>query len=366
MTAPVTVIHVDTEPGWRGGQRQVLWLAQSLDSRRFRSLVAARPGEPLAERAAEIGLDVALIRPTIEIDPFAAWTLRRTIRRQHADIVHAHTGHALGLAALAIAGTTTRLIVTRRVDFLLRGNFGTRRKYNRADAIIAISRAVANGLAASGIPRRRIDIVPSGVDLSRRMAPASPVDLAALGIPAGAPLVVQVAQLVPHKDPLTFVEAIAVARQRVPALHALLVGDGPLHDAVVAAVARHGLEDVIHVLGYRQDADALLAAADVVTLSSREEGLGTVLLDALSCGKAVVATAAGGIPEMIENNISGMLAPVGDPTELGARIAALLADPDRRAAFASAARDRAAQFSIARTAERTAAVYERVLATPHR
>lgn len=355
------MLHIDTERGWRGGERQVLWLARALDARRYRSFVAARPGEPLATRARAAGLDVIGCRPALEFDPVAAWLLRRTIRRHGIGIVHAHTGHAVALAALATLDTAARIVVTRRVDFRLRPNVGTRWKYDRVRAIIAISAAVANALGASGVAPDRIEIIPSGIDLSRRIEPASRDALISLGVPPGAPLVVQVAQLVGHKDPVTFVDAIAAARRRMPSLHALLVGDGPLRRDVLAAVARCGLGGVVHVVGYRSDADSLLAAADVVTLSSREEGLGSVLLDALVLGKPIAATAAGGIPDIIEAGTSGLLVPVGDAAALGAAIATLLERPELRSALALAAGERAKRFSVALTAERTAAVYDRVM-----
>jgi L-malate glycosyltransferase len=358
------VLHVDTERGWRGGERQALWLAQHLDPARYRSIVVARPREALAERVAAVGLPLESLRPFGEIDLLSAWSLRRVIHRRHVAIVHAHTAHAVALAALATRGTAARMVVTRRVDFPLRGSAASRWKYGRADAVIAISRAVADAMVASGIPRDRIEIIPSGIDLTRQIEPATSATLALIGVAPGAPLVVQVAQLVGHKDPVTFVEAIAAARAGVPDLQAVMVGDGPLRPAVAHAIDRLGLRDVVHLAGYRTDADAFLAAADVVTLSSREEGLGTVLLDALALGKAVAATAGGGIPEIIEDGRSGVLAPVGDAAALGRAIARLLTetrDPARRSAIANAARERAAAFSVAVTAERTAAVYDRVL-----
>ncbi len=364
---PQTVLHVDTERGWRGGERQVLWLAQSLDPARYRSIVVARPVEPLATRASAAGLPVEALRPFSELDPLAIWSLRRLIGSRGAAIVHAHTAHAVALAALATSGTSTRVVVTRRVDFKLRDTVGSRWKYGRVDAMIAISHAVADALVASGIARDRIEIVPSGIDLTRHIDVAPPSVLSAIGVVPGAPLVVQVAQLVGHKDPVTFVEAVAVARRRVPDLQAVMVGDGPLRQAVADAIERLGLQDVVHLTGYRKDADSLLAAADVVTLSSREEGMGTVLLDALALGKPVAATAGGGIPEIIEDGRSGLLAPVGDAAALGRAIAKLLVEIGnnltRRAEIAAAARARANAFSMTVTADRTAAVYDRVLAT---
>jgi L-malate glycosyltransferase len=369
MTSGLCVLHLDTERGWRGGERQVLWLAQTLDPPRYRSIVVARPSEPLAIRASAAGIPVEPLRPLSELDPFAIWSLHRMIGAHRAAIVHAHTAHAVALAAVATRGTPARVVVTRRVDFRLRDTVGSRWKYGRADAVIAISRAVADALVASGIARDRIELVPSGIDLTRHVDIAPPSVLSALGIVPGAPLVVQVAQLVGHKDPVTFVEAVAVARRRVPNLQAVMVGDGPLRQQVNDAVERLGLQDVVHLPGYRTDADSLLAAADVVTLSSREEGLGTVLLDALALGKPVAATAGGGIPEIIEDGRSGLLVPVGDAAALGQAIAKLLVeiagDPARLTEIAAAARARAKAFSMTVTADRTAAVYDRVLATKH-
>lgn len=355
------ILHIDTERGWRGGERQVLWLAIELERIGFRSVIAARPDEPLAARARERQIEVIPCAPRFEFDPFAVRALRRTARERRIDIVHAHTGHAVTLAALTVWRRPLPMVLTRRVDFRLRRNPGSRWKYRRANAVIAISRAVADALAGSGIARTRIEIIPSGVDLARPVTPAAAATLRELGVPEGSPLVVQVSQLVPHKDPVNFVRAIAVAARTVPRIRALLVGDGPLHGAVEAEVAARRLEGIVTVAGYREDADRLLAAATVVTLSSEEEGLGTVLLEALALGKPVAATRAGGIPEIIEDGVSGLLAPIHDPEALGANIARLCSDRSFAAAVAERARARAARFSVAETARRTAEVYRRLL-----
>ena len=359
----LTVLHVDTERGWRGGERQVLWLAQALDAARYRSLIAARPGGQLATRAGTSGITVIPSQPIAEFDPLAAWRLRSALQRAGVDILHAHTAHAVTLAALATLGTNVAVVVTRRVDFPLRSGTLSKWKYSRADALIAISRGVSDVMVAGGIAQSRITVIPSGIDLTRRIERASDEVLNTIGVPKGTPLVVQVAQLVPHKDPVTFIEAIAVARTRVPGLHALVVGDGPLRESARAAIDRLGLTASVHLTGYRTDADTLVAAADVVTLSSREEGLGPVLLDALALGKPIAATAAGGIPEIVTADC-GRLTPVSDASALGDAIASLLLEmrtnPERRAAYAAAARARAEAFSIRRTASKTAEVYEAV------
>lgn len=359
---PLRVLHVDTEHGWRGGERQALWLAQELERAGHRSFVAARPGEPLAERAREAGLAGIACAPRSELDPVAALRLRRAIRRERVDIVHAHTAHAVAIAALATLGTAVPFVVSRRVDFRLRPNAGTRWKYGRAASIIAISEAVARVLEESGVARDRIALVPDGVDLRRIVHRAAGDVLGDLRIRAGAPLVVQVAQLVGHKDPINFVRAVARAHTQVPDLQALLVGDGPLRDEVESEVAALALSGTLSVAGYRTDADSLLAAADVAVLSSREEGMGSVLLDALAFGVPVAATCAGGIPEIVADGETGLLAPVSDPAALGDAIARLVRDDALRARMRSAALERAKLFSMERTAARTAEVYARVLA----
>lgn len=360
----LTVLELDTERGWRGGERQLLWHAQILSRLGHRALIAARPNEPLAQRAATLDIPVVPIAPATELDPRAAWALRRAIRREHVDIVHSHTAHGVALGAMACLGTQAKLVITRHSDFRPRANLGTRWKYSRVDALIAISSASKTAMIASGMSPDSITIVRGGSDQSTPIAPASASTLASLGAGPGSPLVVQVSQLVQHKDPLTFVAAIDSARARVPSLRAILVGDGPLRASVEEAVTEKSLGEHLRVAGYRTDADSLLAAADVVTLSSEEDALPSVLFDALFCGKPICATRAGGVPEIIEDKVSGLLSPVADGPALGDSISQVLTDPALARRLSAGARARASEFSIERSVGRTIAVYERVLGVP--
>jgi L-malate glycosyltransferase len=367
MTArAMTVVHVDTERGWRGGERQAFWLAERLVRLGHRSLMAVRPGEPLAARVQGIGLPVIPTAPRSEADVLAALRLRRAVVRARADIVHAHTGHAVALAALATIGTRARMVLTRRVSFPLKRNPASFWKYARADAMIAVCQATANSLVASGIESARITVVYSGVDLTRVILPASADALTAIGVRPGAPLVVMVAALVAHKDPVTFVRAIAEARRAVPDIQALMVGEGELRGAVEREVDALGLRGVLHLAGYRTDADSLMAVADVVALSSCDDGIGGVVIDAMSFGKPVAATAAGGIPEAVVHDETGLLVPVGDAPALGQAIARLLHDRAFAAWLGTNGIRRAPRFSIENTVEGTLEVYERVLAARSR
>jgi len=362
-TRVLRVVHVDTERGWRGGERQAFWLAERLMWKGHHSVMAVRPGEPLAKRAEGASIPIIPLSPFGEMDILAALSLRRAIVREDADIVHAHTGHAVALAALATIGTRARMVLTRRVSFPLKRNPASLWKYARADAMIAVCRATADALVASGIESARITVAYSGVDLTRVIPPASAETLASLGVKTGAPLVVMVAALVGHKDPLTFVRAMEVVRRRVPNVQALMVGEGDLRPDVKREIAMLGLGDTVHLAGYRTDADSLMSVADVVALSSSDDGIGGVVIDAMSFGKPVAATAAGGIPEAVVNDETGLLVPIGDVTALGNAIARLLADQELAARLGANGIRRAPLFSIDNTVDRTLEVYERVLDT---
>jgi L-malate glycosyltransferase len=361
-TNELRVVHVDTERGWRGGERQAFWLAERLVRLGHRSIMAVRPGEPLAERAGEAKLPIVPLMPFSEMDILAAMTLRRAIINEDADIVHAHSGHAVALAALGSMGTRARMVLTRRVSFPLKRNPASLWKYARADAMIAVCRATADSLVASGIESARITVAYSGVDLTRVIPPASAETLTSLGVAAGAPLVVMVAALVGHKDPLTFVRAMDVARRTIPGVQALMVGEGELRPNVEREIAALGLGGCVHLAGYRTDADSLMSVADVVALSSSDDGIGGVVIDAMSFGKPVAATAAGGIPEAVANGETGLLVPIGNAAALGNAIARLLADRTLAEQMGANGIRRAPLFSIDNTVARTLEVYERVLA----
>ena len=291
-----------------------------------------------------------------------AFQLRRLIQREHIDVVHAQASHALSLAALATLGTAARLVVTRHLARAPRDNAGTRWKYARASAVIAVSRAAADTLERARVVRIPIDVIPGGVELDRSATPASPATLEVLGVRPGAPLVVMIGALVAQKDPITFVRAVNVVRRAMPDVQALIVGDGELRGDVEREIAALSLAGTVRLAGFRTDVDALLSSGALLALSSVFEGLPLVVMDAFALGVPVVATAGSGIPELVEDGVTGLLAPVGDADALGGAITRVLTEPALAATLRRNGLLRAPEFSIARTAERTLMVYERVLA----
>lgn len=260
------------------------------------------------------------------MDPRAAWRLARLLARLAPHVLHAHDAHALQVARWARRLAPRRagrpaLVVTRRVDFPLRRPGA----WSSADQVIAISEAVRRVLLASDVPAERIRVIPSGVDPDEvRAAAGAPLDIRGrLGLPAGTPLAVHLAALVPHKDQETLVRAAAAAQAARPDLHWAIAGEGPRRAALEHAIAQLGLASRVHLLGYIDAADALIREANVLVMSSREEGLGSVVLQALALGTPVVATRAGGLAEIVA---APWLVDVGDAAALGARVVAAVAE----------------------------------------
>jgi glycosyltransferase involved in cell wall biosynthesis len=145
---------------------------------------------------------------------------------------------------------------------------------------------------------------------------------------------------------------------RRPEVRAVIVGDGPLESQVKKAAREMGLDGMLTFAGFRPDALRFLRGFDAFCLSSKEEGLGTSIIDAMALGIPVAATAAGGIPELIENNVSGYLAPIKSPVELAAAIEKALAASSKHPEIISNAREKARLFDVSNTVARTEAVYK--------
>ncbi len=352
------VLHVDTGHGWRGGQRQALLLARGLAARGIDVAVAAPPDAPLARRAREAGLETHALASRGDLDLPAATRLARLARRSGAGIVHAHDARAHAALLLAAPLARCRRVVTRRSAFRRRPGPFDRLKYRRGvDRYIAVSAAVRDGLLAAGVDPARIRVVHSGVEPPDGVAAAD--WRARLGLDAGTRVIGSVGALSREKGYDLLVEALA--RLDVPRAHVVLVGDGPEREPLRARAAALGLDGRVHLPGH---SDAPLEAAagfDVYAQPSRAEGLGTAALDALALGRPVVAAAAGGLAELIESDVSGLLVPPDDVAALAAALRRILHDAALAAALAAGARRRAAGFTADAMVEGTLAVYVELL-----
>jgi len=365
-------LHIDTARTWRGGQNQVLLTVNGLREIGQRAALVAHPDGELRKRAAE-GLELVPLAPKSEMDFTAAWRLNRVIKRLGPDVIHAHDAHGVAMAGLALSlGAASAkngeppLVVSRRVDFHLRSNSFSRWKHRQVDCFIAASEAIRQMLVADGVQAERTVTVHEGIDVEHVLA-APLVDVhQAFFLPHGAPVVGNIAALVPHKGQRHLIEAAHIVVQKLPDVRFVILGEGELRDALERLVKEYHLEKHVLLPGFRTDVLGCLKSFDLFVMSSVTEGLGTSLLDAMACSRPIVATQAGGIPEVVEDGVTGLLVPPRDHAAMAEAIIALISDKGRRQQMGDAGFARVNEkFTVERMVAGTAAVYARVAGTPH-
>jgi len=361
-----TIVHVDAGREWRGGQRQVLTLCRGLRDRGVGQVLVTQPGYPLAQRAAEEGIEVVPLRMRGEFDMLSAWRLARLIAQRNACFVHAHDAHAHAVAWMATRRRRdTTLLVSRRVDFPISHNVLSRRKYlDPGIRFLAISNGVRDVLLAGGVDPTGVTVVPSGVDPSRFTfnLPAEALRTE-LTIPADAPIVGTIGSLVDHKDHACLIDAWPTLLDRVPNAQLVIVGEGELRSALERQVAEKHLTDYVTLTGHREDIETFLSGFDAFAVSSHLEGLNTSLIDAMLFGLPAVGTRAGGIPDLIRDGETGLLVEPKSPEALGEALARIVQNPGLARDLGENGRRHArAHFTAEALVEGTVAAYLSALA----
>jgi len=360
-------LHIDTARTWRGGQSSVMQIVLGLRARGHRALLVAHPDGELFKRMRE-GHDLLPLAPRGDIDLTAAWRLSRVLKQLSPDAVYAHDPHAVAMTstALSIASPRPRplFVATRRVLFRLADNSFSRWKYSEVDCFIASCTAVRDRLITDGVPRSKITIVHEGVDVERLAhLPAANVH-AEFYLPTGAPIVMNVAALAPHKGQHHLIDAAALVVREAPDVRFVIVGSGELREALEKHVKDKHLERHVFLAGFRADALELTKGCDVFAVSSVNDGLCMALIDAMAMGKPSVATAAGGIPEVMIDGETGYMVPPRDHRAMADRIVFLLKHAEARHAMGQAALARVrSEFTVDRMVDETAAVYDRQAGT---
>jgi glycosyltransferase involved in cell wall biosynthesis len=368
-----------------GAQRHMLDLARRLPRDRWAVEVLAGPdtGTEGSLQEAFVAADVPVhLLPGLRregntaADATTLWRLIGFLRRGRYDVVHTHQAKA-GVLGRFAAGYAKPPCVVHTVHGWPWHNAldrATRERYigyerrvaAKADRIVLVSeRDRGKGLAQKIAPVDRFTLIRAGIDLAEFDPDRfDRLDCRrALGIADDARVVISVGALTPQKNPLEALEVVARARHAFPDLQYLVVGDGPLRAEAERRAEELGLGEGVRFLGLRDDVPALLAAADVFLLTSLWEGLPRTLLEAMAMGKAVVATQVDGVLDVIEDNVTGYVRDPGDIDELTAMLVRLFRAPnlitDMRKG--NTAFLRKPEFSVERTVDQVAALYESIL-----
>ncbi|OYV90029.1 MAG: N-acetyl-alpha-D-glucosaminyl L-malate synthase BshA, partial [Acidobacteria bacterium 21-70-11] len=230
----------------------------------------------------------------------------------------------------------------------------------RADAVTAVSRSLAQETHELLGVTREVEVIPNFVDPARCDADFAAAHRRRLS-PDGAPLLVHASNFRPVKRILDVLEIFRRVNERLPA-HLAMVGDGPERPVAERFVRDAGIAHRVEFLGNVSPVEGVMGAGDVFLLPSSEESFGLAALEAMACGVPVVASDAGGIPEVVENGNGGYTFPVGDTAAMAACVLGLLSDPGELARQRLLARAQAADnFSTAKVVDRYEALYRRLL-----
>jgi glycosyltransferase involved in cell wall biosynthesis len=358
------VLHTQKVAGISGSEAHLLQLLPDLRERgwdvRFLMLHEDEPGAwefADALRARDVPLDD--IRLRADVDPVAFGEVATHLARVRPRVLHTHLVHAdvYGQLAGSVARVPLRLSTKHGFNEFREGRwfgFADRSVGSLAHVHIAISQGLAQYLAETeGFDEENFEIVHYGISPNRGAAPYAGTE----------PRLLCIGRLIPIKGHLVLLRALAQARAQVPAVTLDVAGRGPLEPALKAYARELGLEDAVRFLGFISPVQSAIENAAIVVVPSLGEGFGMVALEAMERARPVIASAVGGLPEIVAEGETGLVVPPADAEALAEAMVALAGDPIRAATMGRAGRDRAlAEFSPERCVEQVEQLYVRELA----
>ena len=384
---PVALLYVHGSADLYGSDRVLLDLIASLDRDQFEPIVVVPARGPLVPALEEIDVEVH-VRPLSVLHrslsprywmrffgslPGSIKTLRQLIRQRGVQLVHTNTSHVYDGALAARAAGVAHIWHVREVHTGLSaiGDPLSRLIYACSDLVIVVSDAVKDAFFdkhADGVGK--IGIVYDGVDLDE-FSPTNDGSAfrAELGLASPTPLVGVVGRIAHWKGQLLFLKAAALARERVPNAHFVIVGDAVtpgdhrLKQELIELVDQREMKDAVTFTGVRSDVPQIMAALNVLVLPSEmPEPWGMVVLEAMATARPVVATRQGGPLESVEDGATGYLVPPDDPRPMAEAIVSLLQAPERGRAMGARGRSRCElYFDQRRTHEEIQRLYEQVI-----
>lgn len=363
--APLMVVHVVYALRMGGTERGIVKLVNGLDSQRIQSAIVSCVEPDALKMQVSPSVAVHAFRRRAGQDLRFVVDLTLLLRRLRPTVVHTHAWGTLaeGYVASRLAG----------VPAIVHGEHGTmdlrprnvrlqRMLWQRCRRVLAVSNELADRMSSAvGFPRSGIDVLPNGVDTAvfRKCEADRRRVRAELGLTAHAFVFGTVGRLVEVKNHKGLIEAFAAALPRMPGAFCVIVGEGLLRAELERLIAAHGIGHAVRLVGQRSDIDRVLRALDVFVLPSHSEGMANTLLEAMATELPVVCTAVGAAPEIVRDQVTGMLVPAADSSALEAALLEMAGNQTARVAMGVAGRRRVENhYALSTMIERYAALYE--------
>lgn len=358
------ILHTEWSDGWGGQERRIVAEMAGMAQRGHHLVLATRPHAKIAAKAREANIEVIELPFSRRTDLGSILRLARYLKQERIDVANTHSGVDSWIGGLAakLAGTPV-LVRTRHLNLPLKRNWLNFVHY-LPDRIITCGEGMRRHLAEGcGFPAGQLESIPTGIDFAA-FAPRRPRDAvrAELGLDEGdfAVLVVGVIRGVKrHEIALKALKELLAA---VPSAQMVLAGEGPMRPDMERLARELGIAERVHFLGHRDDVPDLMAAADVLLLTSRSEGVPQAVTQALGLGLPVVATKVGGVPELIEHERTGLLIPPESPKAAAEALARVARDRNWAARLGQAGREHAlAHFSLEAMLDHTEQLFSELL-----
>lgn len=346
-----TILHINTEKGFRGGEVQTLEIARRLHDLGYPTILLAFKGGPLAQKAGKMHIETVEFSPRGELDIFSAIKIKKIVLERGVRLVHCHTSQSLGLVYLSgIYKKGIKVVATRRVSFPLKSKLSLK-KYLIASKIIAVAEEVGLELVREGVSSEKIVVIHSGIDLERfQNLPEPDIVKERLGVKSHFPVIGVVGALAHHKGHQTFLKALNLVWAKFPALIAIFVGDGPAADDLKKSVVARALPCLF--VGHIENVAPIYRAFDIFVLPSISgEGSPGVVKEAAASLVPILATSVGGIQEILRHNQEALIVPPSDYKKMAEAIIFLAGNESTRKSLAKAAKERARHFSFDKVIE---------------
>jgi glycosyltransferase involved in cell wall biosynthesis len=354
----IKILQVIDEAGIGGGQKHLYWLAKYLDKKIFELIVVCGGEGCLSRQLSVLGIDCISLPKRLGLSMF--WKLRRAVKRVCPDIVHTH-GTTAGVWGRLAAWKISRPYLVHSLHGIHYLNYpGSLRKFlgiisekllsRFTERIICVSESdQKQGLAYKLFSPKQAKVIHNGVETKDSVEESKVRQVKEeLKLDGNQIVVGTVGRLKREKGHIYLLAAAYLLKESLPQARFVIVGDGPLKDFLLAQTSKLQLEERVLFVGAREDVAALIQTFDIFVLPSLWEAFGMVLIEAMSQAKPVIATKVGGIVEIVEDQVNGLLIPARDPNKLAESILFLSENPNKRTHLGRKARLRSEDFSLDR------------------